>query len=138
MKGYRFLLSYAIAMIVFIVVLLLSSCATKVVTVPEVHTEYIYRTDSFVKRDSIHINDSVFIREKGDTIFVERYKTIYRDCFRDKVRVDSFIQLDSIPYKVEVEKSLTWWQRKKIEFGELAMFIMVGLLCFVVIKHKFS
>ena len=117
---------------------LLSGCATKVVTVPEIHTEYVYKTDSFVQRDSIHVNDSIYIHEKGDTVWVEKFKTLYRDRWRDVVRVDSFVKHDSIPYKVEVEKPLTWWQRQKIEFGELAMLIMAGLLCFVLIKRKLS
>jgi hypothetical protein len=43
---------------------------------------------------------------------------------------------DSIAVPYPVEKELTWWERKKIEFGELAMVVMAGLLCFVVIKHK--
>ena len=115
---------------------LFSGCATKVVTVPEIHTEYIVRTDSFVQRDSIHVKDSVFVHAKGDTVLVEKFKTFYRDRWRDVVKCDTVIKTDSIPYKVEVEKPLTWWQRQKIEFGELAMVIMAGLLCFVVIKSK--
>lgn len=138
MKGYRFLLTYAVVVIALILVLLLSGCATKVVTVPEIHTEYVYRTDSFLQRDSIYVNDSVFVREKGDTVWIERYKTLYRDRWRDVVRVDSVVEVDSIPYKVEVEKSLTWWERQKIEFGELAMFLMAVLLVFVVLKYKLS
>ena len=138
MKGYRFLLTYAVVVIALILVLLLSGCATKVVTVPEIHTEYVYRTDSFLQRDSIYVNDSVFVREKGDTVWIERYKTLYRDRWRDVVRVDSVVEVDSIPYKVEVEKPLTWWERQKIEFGELAMFLMAVLLVFVVLKYKLS
>ena len=138
MKGYRFLLTYAVVVIALILVLLLSGCATKVVTVPEIHTEYVYRTDSFLQRDSIYVNDSVFVREKGDTVWIERYKTLYRDRWRDVVRVDSVVKVDSIPYKVEVEKPLTWWERQKIEFGELAMFLMAVLLVFVVLKYKLS
>jgi hypothetical protein len=121
----------------FIVVLLLSSCATKVITVPEVRTEYVYRTDSFIKRDSICINDSVFIREKGDTVWVEKFKTIFKDRIRMVVERDTFMRCDTISQVIEVEKPLTWWQEKKIEFGELAMVVMVGLLVFVVLKLKY-
>ena len=116
--------------------LLFCGCSPKVVTVPEVHTEYIVKTDSFVQRDSVYVNDSVFIHENGDTVWVERFKTFYKDKWREVVKIDTVIKRDSIPYKVEVEKPFTWWQAKKIEFGELAMLIMAGLLCFVVIKHK--
>jgi hypothetical protein len=121
----------------FIVVLLLSSCATKVITVPEVRTEYVVKTDSFVKKDSIYINDSVFIREKGDTVWVEKFKTIFKDRIRMVVERDTFMRCDTISQVIEVEKPLTWWEEKKIEFGELAMVVMVGLLVFVVLKLKF-
>ena len=137
MKGYRFLLMYFFIAVSFIVVLLLSSCATKVITVPEVHTEYVVKTDSFVKKDSIYINDSVFIREKGDTVWVEKFKTIFKDRIRMVVERDTFMRCDTISQVIEVEKPLTWWQEKKIEFGELAMVVMVGLLVFVVLKLKF-
>ena len=104
-----------------LLVLFLVSCSPRVITIPEIHTEYIVRTDSFVQHDSIHVNDSVFIHSKGDTICVE---------------TDTVLKCDSIPYKVEVEKSLSWWERKKIEFGELAMLVLLGLLIFFIIKLR--
>ena len=122
----------------FLLSLLFGSCSTKVIAVPDVHTEYVYKTDSFVKRDSVYISDSVFIREKGDTVWVERYKTIYKDRFRDIVSVDTVLKCDTIPQIVEVEKSLTWWQEKKIEFGEIAMVVMALLLVFALLKLKFK
>jgi hypothetical protein len=137
MKGYRFLLMYFFIAVSFIVALLFSSCATKVITVPEVRTEYVVKTDSFVKKDSIYINDSVFIREKGDTVWVEKFKTIFKDRIRMVVERDTFMRCDTISQVIEVEKPLTWWEEKKIEFGELAMVVMVGLLVFVVLKLKF-
>jgi len=118
-------------------VLLLSSCATKVVTVPEVHTEYVYKTDSFVQRDSIWCLDSVFVHEKGDTVWVEKFKTIYKDRIRMVVERDTFMRCDTIPQVIEVEKPLTWWEEKKIAFGELAMSLLVCLLIYVVLKYKF-
>lgn len=125
---------FVLTVILVCLLFMMSGCSPKVVTVPEIHTEYIVRTDSFVKRDSIHVNDSVFIHEKGDTVWVEKYKTLYRDRWREVIKTDTVIKRDSIPYKVEVEKPLTWWQEKKIEFGELAMLIMAGLMLFIVLK----
>ena len=138
MKGYRFLLTYLVVVISLIVVLSLSSCATKVVTVPEVHTEYVYKTDSFVQRDSIWCLDSVFIREKGDTVWVEKFKTIFKDRIRMVVERDTFMRCDTISQVIEVEKPLTWWQEKKIEFGEIAMVGMALLLVFALLKLKFK
>ena len=131
-RSWRFLCLYLLCVIALL--LWLCSCSPRVITVPEVHTEYVYRTDSFVKRDSIHVMDSVFIREKGDTVWVERWKALYRDIYRDVVRVDTIVRLDSIPYKVEVEKPLTWWQEKKIAFGDYALCLLFLLLVYVLIR----
>lgn len=115
---------------------LFCSCATKVVTVPDVHTEYLYRTDSFVQRDSIHVKDSVFVVKNGDTVTIERTKILYRDRCREVVKVDSFVKRDSIPYPVEVEKKLSWWDRQKIALEGMLKLLAVGFLFFVFIKLK--
>lgn len=148
------------SLIGIIVVLLLSflftGCATRVVTVPEIHTEYVVRTDSFVKKDTVRTEKETIVREMTpeDSLMLAKYgirlkenermilflqKELEREKSIQAVAVhDTILKTDSIPYKVEVEKPLTWWQRQKIEFGELAMLIMAGLLVFVLIKRKFS
>lgn len=117
---------------------ILSSCSPRVITVEKVRTEYVSQRDTFIMRDSIHVLDSVFVKEKGDTFWVERYKVLYRDRWREKVVCDTVIRQDSIPYIVEIEKPLSWWSRKKIEFGEFALLLLAGLLFFMVIRHKFK
>ena len=74
-------------------------CKTQLVTVPEIHTEYVH--DTLHTRDSIHIYTSVYI--KGDTVYHD--SIVYVDRWRDKT-VET-IQRDSIPYPVEVEKIVT-------------------------------
>ena len=64
------------------------------------------------------------------------YKTkyVYRDRYRDVVRVDSFIKTDSIrvPYPVEKEISLF----KKIRFGVNGLLVGVILLIMFLVIHK--
>ena len=136
LKGYRLIFSYLLVVIALLI--WLCSCSPRVISVPEVRTEFVYMTDSFVQRDSIYINDSVFIREKGDTVWVEKFKTIYKDRIRMVVERDTFMRCDTISQIVEVEKPLTWWQEKKIEFGEIAMVGMALLLVFALLKLKFK
>ncbi len=137
LRGYRLLLGYFL--IVISLLLLLCSCSPRVIYVPEVQKEYITKTDSFVERDSIYFRDSIYIKEKGDSVFVETFKIAYRDRWREVLRVDTVIKTDSIVKRevVEVEKSLTWWERQKIAFGELAMVIMLVILLYIFIKYKF-
>ena len=117
--------------------LLLSGCTTtKYIPVETIKTDTVYQAK--IKRDSVYLHDSVYVKEwqKGDTIF--RYRDRWHTKYVEKEVHDTLYQsrVDSIAVPYPVEKELTWWQAKKIEFGELSMLIMAGLLCFVVIKHK--
>ena len=143
---------FVLAVILASLLFMVFSCSPRVVTVPEIHTEYIVRTDSFVKRDTVQREKETIVREltKDDSLMLAKYGIQLRDNERMILLLqkelereksiqaeavhDTIVKCDSIPYKVEVEKPLTWWQEKKIEFGELAMFIMAGLLLFIVLK----
>lgn len=92
----------------------LPSCSPKIVE--KWNTQYVYR--EVHHRDTIITRDSVYIREwmKGDTVFVDRFRDryVYRDRWRDSIRV----QVDSFAVErvkeVQVEKPLSWGKRAKI------------------------
>ena len=143
---------FVLAVILASLLFMVFGCSPRVVTVPEIHTEYVVRTDSFVKRDTVQREKETIVREltKDDSLMLAKYGIQLRDNERMILLLqkelereksiqaeavhDTIVKCDSIPYKVEVEKPLTWWQEKKIEFGELAMFIMAGLLLSIVLK----
>ena len=104
---------------------------TRMVYIPveSVKTEYINK----MSIDSIYLYDSVYLKEKGDTIFMEKYKYSYRD----RLRVDTVIQKDSIrvSYPVIVEKKLTWWQKIKLEFADWYLLATVLVVGFFAVKR---
>ena len=68
---------------------LLYSCKTTK-HIETVKTEY--KTNHI--RDSIHCYDSVYIKDKGDTIFLERYKYLYQDrIVRDSIFINDTIRI---------------------------------------------
>lgn len=76
--------------------IILSSCVKTIETIKEVPvevTKYVQRSDTLI----MNTTDSVYIRQRGDTIFSEKFRTVYRD----RVRVE----LDSVPYIVEITKT---------------------------------
>lgn len=88
----------------FLIVLLLGGCKSKeYIMVPEYHTEYVCRTDTFHKLDSVYLKDSVYVYQKGDTVYYN--KVAYRDRWHNiyKVKTDTIIKRDSVstPYPVE-------------------------------------
>lgn len=103
-NGFRF----ALCCLLFLIAVLLFGCkSVKPVVVPQTHNEH-HATDSTAtdrQRDSIIIRDSVFIREKGDTVYKYVEHTVWQ--WRDKeVKVavhDTLHTADSIPYPVEVQ-----------------------------------
>ena len=88
--------------------LVLSSCVKTIETVREVPVtvrEYIQRVDTFTQ----HTTDSVYIHQKGDTVFSEKFRTVYRD----KVKIQ--IQRDSVPYIVEVTKTDVRVEKEEVQ-----------------------
>lgn len=97
----------------------------------KVDTTYINK----LQRDSIYILDSVYVKEKGDTILIEKYKYLYRDkLVRDTLYM---AKTDSIQVPYPVEKELTRWQQFRMDFGGWAMCIVViSILILIVYKIK--
>ena len=121
--------------VILLTLAICSSCrSVKYVPVETVRVDSLYLT--IHERDSIHIKDSIYIREKGDTVFVERWRTQYRDRGRtDTLYVDRVREVQ-VPYPVE--KELTWWQEVKINFSDFSLGIIFVLLFIIIwmIKKK--
>jgi hypothetical protein len=102
---------------------------TKYVPVESVKVDSVYVAKA--QRDSIFVRDSVYVAVKADTVFFSRVQYRYRDrILRDTVCV---LSIDTISKIVEVEKRLTFWQQKKMQFGTVAMWLLpllVGVFLF--------
>lgn len=127
----------------FLIVILLGGCKSKeYITVPEYHTEYICRTDTFAKLDSIYLKDSVYVYQKGDTVY--HNKVTYRDRCRNvyKVKTDTIFKHDSIscPVKKELTKSEKFFisMGKKASIWILALILLgiVGVIYLPIIMKK--
>lgn len=129
-----------LVLLVLLVVLLPVGCrTTEYITVPEVHTEYVYRD----RVDTSYVKDSVYIREqtKGDTVKVVEYR--YRDRYREIWRIDTLIQQDtvSVVHTQVVEKTVAKMNSLQSAFfwlGLLAFFITIGYLAYRLLLKKFS
>lgn len=89
--------------------ILLSGCAlTKYVEVPVDKVKIEYRDR--VSIDTLYRTDSIIIKEKGDTIFLEKYKYIYRvKEIKDTVNVtDTLTVVKPVEVTKEVNKLYNW------------------------------
>ena len=114
--------------------LALGSCKTKYVSVPEIHTEYIARVDTTVRKDSVYLKDSVYVERKGDTLYVS--KTLYRDRYHNiyKVKKDTIVKRDSVNVAYPVEKEMSKSERLFVAMGKFFAALVIVLLFVIGVK----
>ena len=90
------------------------------------------------QKDSIYLHDSIHIKEKADTILIEKWHTKYIE----KQVHDTLIQVerDTIPqpypYEVEVPANLSWWQKTRMHIGEVTLIALLALAGYFVWRRK--
>lgn len=107
--------------------LMVCGCRTKYIPVESL------RYDSLVVaklvHDSVYVRDSVFVRERGDTVY--KYKDKYVYVY--KTRIDTFFaeRVRDVEIPVPVERELSWWERMKMDFGG---WLLVAVALYVVYR----
>ena len=115
-----------VAMLLF-VVFVLTSCKPKEIIIN--HTEYVDR----FHYDSIYLQkyDSIRIVEKGDTVKIERFKTVFKD--RLKIEKDTVLRTDTFttaPVQITKIKKVQvygffWWT---------GLLSIIAALAFIIFK----
>ena len=109
--------------VMLLFLLLLCGCRTEYVPIESVRYDSVMIEK--LMRDSVFVRDSVYLQEKGDTVF--KYKD--RFVYVYKIRVDTFfaekIREKEVP--VPVERKLTWWERVKLNYAEWVIAVLVAI-----------
>ena len=107
-----------------LVVFLLSGCRTKYIPMERVVYQNAIKHDTLHTSDSVFVRDSIYLRQKGDTCYLDRWheKTIFKNVYMVKV--------DSIPMPYPVEKQLSKWEQIQLKyavwsFGALCMLLVI-------------
>jgi hypothetical protein len=110
-----------------------TSCkSVEYVPIIEHHTDTLIQTK--VQHDSIYINDSTVITEKGDTVKIEKWHTKYVE---KQVHDTLYIaKNDTVPqpYPVvkEVPAELSWWQQTRIHIGGIVFWLLLFAVCWYI------
>ena len=142
-------------LVVVTLCILLSGCRTQYVTVPEYHTKYMSKIDTFIRNDTVKKDRQIVVREltPEDSAMLAEYgirikdnkrmilflqKELEREKSQQKETVhDTIIKTDNVRVPYPVEKQLTRWQQMKVDFGEYAfVFVAIALLVFILRKKK--
>lgn len=121
------LLGFIATMVLFAVTALTSCTTTKVVTVEKVRNDTTIITKW--QKDSVWLHDSVTVREKGDTMLIEKWHTKFVESIKHDTTY--LAKNDTIPQPYPVEKKvpaeLSWWQRLRIILGNFVILAIIAL-----------
>lgn len=125
--------SFVISLLVFILYMM-ASCRTEYIPIESVRYDSVFLEK--IQKDSIFVKDSVYIRQKGDTVFKDKFIVVYKErLLRDTMLT---VKTDSIPVPVPVEKKRTWWEQTKIDFATIAIQLIVLVIFYLIIKWIFK
>lgn len=114
--------------LIFLAILMLgimNGCKSKeYVYVPEYHTSYVTKTDTFIKNDSVYLKDCVFIETKGDTVYYNKVTFNDRYHYTYKIINDTIIKNDTISVPAPVEKQLN----KKVVISKMEIVAALSIL----------
>lgn len=126
---------YIIAIIIAMALcFMLNSCTTtQYVPVVEHHTDTLVRYST--SRDSIFVRDSIHVRDKGDTVRIERWHIQYRDRWHTDTIYQATHDSIPVPYPVTeyVERDLTFTQKSLMMAGGIAV---IALILFIAVRLK--
>lgn len=136
------------------VLLLLTGCAsTRKASTTEVDNNYrsTEKLDSIfitaIQRDSIYLRDSIYVREKGDTIYkyVEKWRfklvTTVDTVYSTTTRVDTaYVDRTKVEIRekpVYIEKQVKWYNKSFMWLGRICCLAAILWAIFLYIKRKF-
>lgn len=116
--------------IISLLAVILFSCKSKekFIYVPQIKTEY--KTNH--TRDSVYLKDSVYIHQRGDTVFKNHFRLIYKD----KFRTDTLIRADTISVIMKLKEEikvnyLTSWQVMRLKVFDWLIVVLLAVLIYV-------
>lgn len=108
---------------ILLLLLLLCGCRTEYVPIESV------RYDSVIieklMRDSVFVRDSVYMKEKGDTVFKFKNKYVY--VYKNRVDTVFIEKIREVEVPVPVERKLSWWERVKLNYAEWVIGVLVAI-----------
>lgn len=114
--------------LIFLATILYSCKSIQYVPVETIKVDTTYISQ--IKIDSIYHRDSIYVEHKGDTVYLSKYKYLYK--YIEKHDTLWREKTDTIQVVYPVEAQLTKWQKIKINIGEYlitAIALVIIWLC---------
>lgn len=120
-----------IIVLIFLAAILYSCKSIQYVPVETIKRDTTYISQT--KIDSIYQRDSIYVEHKGDTVYLNKYKYLYKyiekhdTLWREKV--------DTVQVAYPVEAQLTKWQKIKINMGEYLITAIALIIMWLCVKY---
>lgn len=127
--GARLIASALLATLIWV----MCSChSTKYIPVETVRTDSVYF--STFLRDSIYVKDSIYIKEKNDTVFVDKYKYIYKYVnLTDTVFIE---RCDTIRVPVPVEREPSFWDKTRQSATRIIKIAIFAITIYLLVRWR--
>lgn len=120
-----------IIVLIFLAAILYSCKSTQYVPVETIKRDTTYISQ--IKIDSIYHRDSIYVEHKGDTVYLSKYKYLYK--YIEKHDTLWREKTDTIQVVYPVEAQLTKWQKIKINMGEYLIAAIVLIVIWLCAKY---
>lgn len=121
---------FAVTLFAALVWAMCSCQSTKYIPVETVRTDSVYL--STFLHDSIYVKDSIYIKESNDTVFVDKYKYIYKYVnLSDTVYIE---RRDTISIVVPVEKKVPYWERIRQSASDWLKIAIFAITIYLLIR----
>lgn len=125
----------------FMCIIVLTSAIWSCRSVKDVPVETVKYDSIYINKvqvDSVYHRDSIYVVDKGDTVFLYKDRYIYK--YKDRTDTLYVTKTDSIQVPYPVEKELTRWQQFRMGFGGWAIatviIVMLVVLGWMIYKLK--
>ena len=90
---------------------------------------------ALIKTDSVYVHDSIYLRERNDTVYLTRWKTVYRDHYIGNTDT-CYVDRRETVIKVVKERYMPWYWRPVIAVGFAAIFWLLLRLILWIMKKS--
>lgn len=120
-----------VVLIGLILICILYACSRmQYVPVQSIQTDsiYIYRHT----RDSIYHRDSIYVLQRNDTVYINKYKYLFVDkAVHDTLYIE---RTDTIRVPYPVEKKLSTWQQIKMDIAGIGLVALIISIAIIIIR----
>ena len=137
-RALKRVMKFLIIWLAFLIAIsMLASCRqVEYVTVEKVRIDTTYITKW--QKDSVWLHDSIHVKERGDTVLVEKWHTKYVESIKHDTTYIATHDTIPQPYPIEtikmVEKDLSWWQRLRLWIGNIILIAILGVIGYYGVK----